>query len=178
MILWELVAREVPFSNYPFQYQVEDAINKGIRPSIPDNCWDDYATLIKQSWAQNPNERPTFDQIVNDLLKMIWFHYPNKNFPFYQFDVPLPTATDQQILEALASPRGQGPSSPPLLTPIKAASSPNLGTVVRILSFLPSFHIYSFYPLLPPFLLSPFPFPLSSHLLLLFQSKLYFPHRQ
>ena len=127
MILWELVAREVPFSNYPFQYQVEDAINKGIRPSIPDNCWDDFSILIKQCWAQQPADRPPFDQIITDLLKIIRFQFPNNNFQFYKFDGPLPSP--DSVLNSLISPRNNLPSS-------KAASSPNLHSVVSFFSFL------------------------------------------
>ena len=49
-----------------FTYKLEDAITeKHLRPTIQQACPPEYAALIKECWAPNPKDRPTFA----DLLK-------------------------------------------------------------------------------------------------------------
>lgn len=52
IILWELVSRQHPFDEFPFAQwpaQLEDAIIGGTRPTIPQNCHEEYKKLI-QAW--------------------------------------------------------------------------------------------------------------------------------
>ena len=39
----------------------------GERPKIPNFVSESYGQLIENCWSQNPNNRPTFDQIVEEL---------------------------------------------------------------------------------------------------------------
>lgn len=43
-------------------------IGYGRRPVRPENIPDQYWELIQRCWKQNPEERPTFDEIVEELL--------------------------------------------------------------------------------------------------------------
>ena len=70
-ILYRMFEDEIKFDNKrPIrsaqQYLMK--ISRGLRPlkpkSIPDVYWD----LIQKCWKQNPNDRPTFDEIV-EMLK-------------------------------------------------------------------------------------------------------------
>lgn len=50
----------------PHHYMMR--ISKGDRPVKPEGIPEHYWELIQRCWKQNPDERPTFDEIVN-LLK-------------------------------------------------------------------------------------------------------------
>ena len=58
---------QLPFFHYKFQYQIEDAVLAGERPSISKNCRQDYKQLITDCWHNNPKERPTIREILNEL---------------------------------------------------------------------------------------------------------------
>ena len=53
IILWELVSRQDPFSEFDFgafTSQLEDEIIQGLRPTIPDGVPPDYVELMTDSW--------------------------------------------------------------------------------------------------------------------------------
>lgn len=66
VILYELVSRLQLFGEISFMSKVEEKIVNGERPEIPDTL-PELRHLIEKSWAQNPDDRPTFDQIVPQL---------------------------------------------------------------------------------------------------------------
>ena len=82
MMLWELYTRELPFDNYKFQYQVEDDVKKGVRPSIPEDCWEEYKELIQVCWHPIAEKRPLFDKIIKAILSMISTKIGNDKFRF------------------------------------------------------------------------------------------------
>jgi hypothetical protein len=67
IVLWEMQTCQLPFFHYKFQYEVEDAVLAGERPPIPMDCREDYKHLITACWHNNPKERPTFKEILNNL---------------------------------------------------------------------------------------------------------------
>lgn len=73
IILWELYTRKHPFDefNYEFMSDMEKAIKDGTRPTIPEDCPDDYAEFIKICWDGDPQKRPSFKVIVEQLLPPI-----------------------------------------------------------------------------------------------------------
>ena len=71
IMMWELLTREHPYDNYRFQYQVEDDVLRGVRPTIPSDCWPEYSELMSQSWDPDPDKRPTFKYILSKLLEII-----------------------------------------------------------------------------------------------------------
>ncbi len=67
VLLWELLSNgAVPFSEYIFDSQVEDAVLRGERPTIPPECKCPLGmrSLIESCWNQIPSLRPTFLDIV------------------------------------------------------------------------------------------------------------------
>ena len=73
LILWELYTRRHPYGelNTYFLHDIEDAVLRGMRPTIPADCPEEYSHLIKACWADNPAERPSFYTILGELHSMI-----------------------------------------------------------------------------------------------------------
>ena len=67
MIVYEIVTSEVIFPNFINYIQIANAAMNGIRPEFKYPIPDCYRDLITSCWGNDPNERPTFDQIVNML---------------------------------------------------------------------------------------------------------------
>eukprot|EP01090_Pellita_catalonica_P021978 TRINITY_DN8376_c0_g1_i1.p1 TRINITY_DN8376_c0_g1~~TRINITY_DN8376_c0_g1_i1.p1 ORF type:complete len:930 (+),score=157.90 TRINITY_DN8376_c0_g1_i1:46-2835(+) len=75
MVLWELVMHKAPFADmHPLQ--IVRAIDQGKLPDVPDDlCPDpDYAQLIRDCWASDPDDRPAFGAIL-ERLKVIESKY-------------------------------------------------------------------------------------------------------
>ena len=77
IILWELVGREVPFSEYEiaksdFTYLLEDAIIEGLRPTIPEGqfCPPGFISLMEDCWSGDPKARPQFEEICKRLRRI------------------------------------------------------------------------------------------------------------
>lgn len=45
-------------------------LQKDLRPDIPSDTPDKFANLMKRCWDRNPNVRPSFKQILNELEGM------------------------------------------------------------------------------------------------------------
>jgi hypothetical protein len=79
IVLWELVNRcikgvyERPYSEFPhitYEYQIIlQAAKQGLRPTIPP-CPEAMARLIAECWAQDPNQRPTADILLQRIQEM------------------------------------------------------------------------------------------------------------
>lgn len=67
-LLYELTTNSPPFDEISDPYDVEMKISRGDRPEIPEKASDDLKKLIQSCWAQNPNERPTFAEIIDEML--------------------------------------------------------------------------------------------------------------
>ena len=57
-----------------------------LRPLLPDNFPKDVAATITQCWSQDPDERPTFDEIkvLNRELILKWTGLEEKSCYFYK----------------------------------------------------------------------------------------------
>ena len=78
VIMWELLTRKQPFVEfgYEFSYQLEDAIRKGARPSLPiceggprSLVHVEFAALLQRCWIRNPLERPRSKEVAELLSK-------------------------------------------------------------------------------------------------------------
>ncbi|KAF7829015.1 serine/threonine-protein kinase STY17 isoform X1 [Senna tora] len=68
--LWELLTGELPYSYLsPLQAAV-GVVQKGLRPSIPNNAHPRLSELLQRCWQQDPIERPNFSEIL-ELLQQI-----------------------------------------------------------------------------------------------------------
>ena len=64
MILFELFAHEIPYSDLDNIFDVLKSVNEGIRPPIPPTLPSYLHDLTKKCWEEDPYLRPSFDDIV------------------------------------------------------------------------------------------------------------------
>ena len=67
IVLWEIWSRELPFPQYRFNYEVEDAVMRGERPVVPEDSPQLYNALMQKCWQHHPRLRPSFSYIVQQL---------------------------------------------------------------------------------------------------------------
>lgn len=72
IVMWEILAREVPYNNInPMTIPIR--VVKGERPNIsqiPSTCPSSLKDLIRLCWDQNPSKRPNFHKIL-DIVESI-----------------------------------------------------------------------------------------------------------
>lgn len=66
MLLYEMMTLKAPFEKLTIP-QICNKVASGERPELIDSIEEPYKSLIEQCWSQNPNERPTFAQIIEEL---------------------------------------------------------------------------------------------------------------
>ena len=86
IMLWELFTRKHPFCGsfeceIDLAGQIQSFISNGGRPTIPSDCPQDYKSLMEQCWAQNPDDRPEYSEIV-ETLKSLCLKYVSKDLQF------------------------------------------------------------------------------------------------
>ncbi|KAL5730396.1 hypothetical protein ACHQM5_003222 [Ranunculus cassubicifolius] len=69
IVLWELVARVIPYEHMTPVQAAFAVVNKKLRPVIPADCPPALRALIELCWAVNPDKRPDFWQIVKVFEK-------------------------------------------------------------------------------------------------------------
>jgi len=67
MVLWEMWEREAPFKEFSSRFDMMDAIRKGMRPELSENCPAGYKKLYLDCVAHDPQDRPNFATIVKIL---------------------------------------------------------------------------------------------------------------
>jgi serine/threonine protein kinase len=71
IIMNEIVSRQVPYEGMNAAQISIAVLNKGIRPPIPANCPSQFSALIQSCWDQDPENRPPFSFIVEQLNKQL-----------------------------------------------------------------------------------------------------------
>ena len=77
VVLYELVTCRVPWagSEYTFTHQIMRAVFRGERPDLHEadvrHAPESFVTLMRQCWATDPKERPTFEDAVVVLRGML-----------------------------------------------------------------------------------------------------------
>jgi len=71
IVMWELVTREEPHHGVPPFQIVFSVGTQGVRPAIPDSCLLEIRELIEDCWTESPDERPSFENIVQRLETMV-----------------------------------------------------------------------------------------------------------
>ncbi|CAG8617572.1 16670_t:CDS:2, partial [Dentiscutata heterogama] len=69
VLFWELTSGIPPFKNLG-RDQIPFKIAKRIREKIIDNTPLDYANLFKKCWDDEPDQRPSLDQVLDKLDKL------------------------------------------------------------------------------------------------------------
>ena len=67
IILYQLVTLEEPFQNFYIPMMYSKVVIGGYRPEFKYPIANCYKNLITRCWSADPNDRPTFDYIVNEL---------------------------------------------------------------------------------------------------------------
>ena len=76
--LWELWTRKVPYGKLqPMQVAVA-VMSKGKRPDVPDDMPTEYRKLMEACWAQKPEKRPPFTEIMLRLKEIAIKHKEEK----------------------------------------------------------------------------------------------------
>jgi serine/threonine protein kinase len=69
IILWELWTRKEVYDGLGSAQIIHQVANENLRPLVPEDCpWKD---LMVQCWQEIPKDRPDFDQIVEELNKIM-----------------------------------------------------------------------------------------------------------
>ncbi|KAK8890640.1 hypothetical protein M9Y10_035422 [Tritrichomonas musculus] len=67
LILYEMLTSDQPFKNYTIFQLMIDIGRRGKRPEINKAIPESYLKLIQSCWSEQPNDRPTFNDIVKQL---------------------------------------------------------------------------------------------------------------
>jgi hypothetical protein len=69
--VWEMWCCEPAFHNVSLAELAQRVGLQGERPPVPADMPPAYAELMQRCWAQEPFNRPTCDEIVRDLKKIL-----------------------------------------------------------------------------------------------------------
>eukprot|EP01105_Mastigella_eilhardi_P007948 TRINITY_DN1967_c0_g1_i2.p1 TRINITY_DN1967_c0_g1~~TRINITY_DN1967_c0_g1_i2.p1 ORF type:complete len:618 (-),score=129.83 TRINITY_DN1967_c0_g1_i2:34-1887(-) len=125
VVLWECLTREEPYSGMPAFRVIFSVGHEGMRPPIPADTPTLYARLMEDCWDEDPQDRPSFDIILERLTAM---QNISRSFTtagpvtseqrYYgsmeQLPTSLATPPDSQSSIAVCPPAP--PPSPPLLS--------------------------------------------------------------
>ena len=68
IILWEILTRLEPYDDKEPMQIVVEVVNDGLRPAIPSHMFTSpLVPLMMDAWQTEPDDRPTFDRIVERL---------------------------------------------------------------------------------------------------------------
>lgn len=67
MILYEIMTKEYPFKGLDFSQVCYKILNQRARPKLNKFVPKKFKEIIKKCWDEDPNKRPSFDQIVYEL---------------------------------------------------------------------------------------------------------------
>ncbi|XP_027180097.1 serine/threonine-protein kinase STY8-like isoform X1 [Coffea eugenioides] len=70
IVLWELLTRDIPYSDLtPLQAAI-GVVQQGLRPAIPKHTHPKLVELLEKCWQQDPTHRPNFSQILENLQRI------------------------------------------------------------------------------------------------------------
>ncbi|RHZ82886.1 hypothetical protein Glove_103g149 [Diversispora epigaea] len=75
ILMWEVITGETPYGDHEHDTDLAFAIVSGYRPTISENIPLEYATLMKQCWDANPDNRPdviTLNEKMESLIKSLY----------------------------------------------------------------------------------------------------------
>ncbi|RHZ65448.1 hypothetical protein Glove_315g64 [Diversispora epigaea] len=73
--MWEIITGEIPYGEHEHDSDLAFAIVSGYRPKIYENIPLEYATLMKQCWEANPDNRPDANIIIDEMKLLLKSSY-------------------------------------------------------------------------------------------------------
>lgn len=67
IVFFEMYTQHIPYEDYAIQDLLDAVCIQGARPQIPDECPREFAKLLNECWASDPEQRPTIDSILARL---------------------------------------------------------------------------------------------------------------
>ncbi|KAK9289697.1 hypothetical protein L1049_007856 [Liquidambar formosana] len=95
IVLWELLTNRMPFEGMSNLQAAYAAAFKQERPSLPEDISPDLAFIIQSCWVEDPNMRPSFNQIIRMLNAFLFTLTP-----------PSPSLPESDINEAAVTSHG------------------------------------------------------------------------
>ncbi|CAJ1948414.1 unnamed protein product [Sphenostylis stenocarpa] len=71
IVLWELLTNRMPFEGMSNLQAAYAAAFKQERPNLPEDISPDLAFIIQSCWVEDPNMRPSFNQIIRMLNEFL-----------------------------------------------------------------------------------------------------------
>jgi hypothetical protein len=75
IILWECIARELPFKEIELTYSIMWCVHKGQRPNLIEGLPKPIEQLMMQSWDPQPQNRPSMEE-VHERMKVLCEFFP------------------------------------------------------------------------------------------------------
>ena len=66
MVILEILTRKPPFEGWEW-HKVVYEVGNGAKPTIPDDCPENLASIMRGCWNANPRERPTIEYISGGM---------------------------------------------------------------------------------------------------------------
>jgi serine/threonine protein kinase len=79
LILYEIVVGKPVYSPYLLDFRVMYKVLQGERAELPSDMSDDVKTLITRCWANKPDDRPSFSEIMLTLERIHFKIFPDVN---------------------------------------------------------------------------------------------------
>ncbi|RGB25310.1 kinase-like domain-containing protein [Rhizophagus diaphanus] len=101
VLLWEISSGRLPFKDEPFDTGLAMRILQGYRETIVPNTPLDYSILYTECWDNEPDNRPTMDQVVAKLKAIITKNKTITQKPKLNFDYGNTSNTNDSSNEEL-----------------------------------------------------------------------------
>ena len=67
ILVYEIITKKVPYNGLNSLYIIYHVVNDNLRPELDDTVPIAYRELIESCWNQDPEKRPTFKNIIDEL---------------------------------------------------------------------------------------------------------------
>jgi len=67
LVMWEVLARQVPYQGMQPMQIAFGVCQQNLRPPIPPQSPQQLVSVMVQCWAADPAQRPTFADVLNSL---------------------------------------------------------------------------------------------------------------
>lgn len=129
MMLYEILTMKEPYLGMSQDQIVMGVIERGLRPELASHYGPPgLIDLIEQCWAENPVERPSFDQIAYLLMKPE-YHFTGTNEAEFRKDVP-PPLFSQELQRAFDNEEWSNIDN--LLSQINKSNSQNDEELIKV----------------------------------------------